>query len=122
MMYEILPQEGYVEVHVSGKVSHWDLLRVVHELHKKDPKKDTPDLWILDQELDFSLHSFPPLVQGLLNLMSRALIKNGCKSAILAADEFQRAKIELYCAETAVLPYEIRTFTSRAETLNWLLS
>lgn len=33
----------------------------------------------------------------------------------------QKAKIELYRAEASALPYEIRTFTSRAETLNWLL-
>ncbi|MBL7016650.1 MAG: hypothetical protein ISR84_03740 [Kiritimatiellales bacterium] len=122
MTYEIVPQDGFVEVHVSGKVSHWDLLKIVHALHKKDPKKETPDLWILDQDLDFSLHAFPTIIQGLLNLVARGAVKKGCKSAILAADKFQCAKVDIYCAEAAVLPYEIRAFTCRTETMDWLLS
>ncbi len=119
MPYQIERQPHFVEIHLSGSVSHWDVLGIIHQLHKGDPRKEIPDLWILDPDCDFSFHSFPPIVQGILKLASRH-IKNGCRSALLAADEFQRVKMDLYCAEAAVLPYEIRTFTARDEAVSWL--
>ena len=100
-------------------MDHWDILKIIHHLHRNDPRKETPDLWILDPECDFSFHSFPMIVQGVLRLVAKT-IKKGCRSAILAADEFQRVKVDLYCAEATVLPYEIRTFTARDEAVDWL--
>ncbi|MBI9019636.1 MAG: hypothetical protein JEZ10_00065 [Verrucomicrobia bacterium] len=121
MAYQIKPQSNFVEVHASGRLSHWDVLGIIHQLHKNDPRKETPDLWILDPDLDFAFHSFPPVVHGILKLIGQRL-KKGCRSAILTADEFQRSKIDLYCAEAAVLPYETLAFTSRDEALAWLLN
>lgn len=119
MPYQITRQPHLVEVHMSGKMSHWDVLGVVFKLYKQDPGKETPDLWILDSGCEFSLYSFPPIVQGILKLATKT-VKKGCRSAILAADEFQRLKMELYCAEAKALPYEVRAFTDRGEALDWL--
>lgn len=121
LTYEIVSKETYVEVHASGTVSHWDLLKIIHQLHRDDPKKTKPDLWVLDENLEFSLYSFPPIIQGIAALIARNAVRNGCRSAILAADEFQKAKVEFYCTEAAaVLPFEIRAFTSCREAVDWL--
>jgi hypothetical protein len=121
MAHTIQRQNGCTEVYVSGKLDHWDALKIVHDLYKNDPHKETPDLWILDPNLDFSFHSFPPVIEGILKLVSRGL-KKGCRSAILAADEFQRVKVDLFCREAAALPYEIQAFTDRDEATQWLRS
>ncbi len=121
MPHEIKQKERFVEIHVTGRMSHWDILKIVHELQKSDPHKEKPDLWVLEPELDLPLHSFPRIVQGILTLVARHAVK-GCKSAILAADEFQRMKVELYCFEATSLPYKIRSFTSRQKATDWLLS
>ena len=121
MTCEIQRKANHVEVHVSGTLSHWDVLKTIHDLHKHDPHKKTPDLWVLHPELNFSMYSFPVIVQGILKLTAR-LMKNGCNSAILAADEFQRAELDMFCREAAVLPYEVRCFTSHGKALEWLLA
>lgn len=120
--YEIHQEEQYVEVHAGGSFTHWDLLKIIHQLHKDDPKKEKPDLWVLDRSFELSLYSFPPLVQGILSLIARCAIRKGCRSAILAADEFQKAKVDLYCTEAVELPYEIQSFTSRSQALDWLFN
>ncbi len=120
MHYTILNHDRFVEIQLAGQVSPWDILKLIHELYRKDPEKQTPDLWVLDQNLDFSMHSFPPVLKGLLKLTAR-LAKKGCNSAILSADEFQRAEIDMYCQEAATLPYEVQNFTNRKNALSWLL-
>ncbi|QHI69691.1 hypothetical protein [Tichowtungia aerotolerans] len=120
--YKIVQKENYAEVHASGKLSPWDFLEIIYRLHRADPKKEKPDLWVFDKNVDFPLHSFPRLAQGVMNLLIRSAIKEGCRSAILTADEFQKAKAELYCAEAAFLPFEVRAFTDRSQALAWLLN
>lgn len=119
--YKILKQDHFVEIHLAGHVSPWDVLKIIHELYRQDPGKQIPDLWVLDENLDFSMHSFPSILKGLLKLAAR-MVKGGCRSAILSADEFQRVKLDMYCQEAvAILPYEVRNFTNRNRALSWLL-
>jgi hypothetical protein len=123
LAYKIFKGDDCTEVHISGSGTHWDLLKIIHQLSQTDPQKEKPDLWVLAPDLDISLYSLSPLVQGILALMARfGMLKKGCKSAILATDELQKAKMELYCAEASVLPFEIQAFTARDQALNWLHS
>jgi hypothetical protein len=121
MTYNIREKTGFVEVNATGNISYWDLLKIVHDLYKRDPKKEIPDLWVLDENFDFPLCSYSPLIQGILKLASRCGIKRGCESATLAADEFQRIKVAMYCTEASALPYDIQAFTSRETAVAWLL-
>ncbi len=123
LTFTITQRETHTEVQLSGSGSHWDLLKIIHRLRQSDPQKEKPDLWVLATDLDVSLYSLSPLVQGILALMTRyGMLKKGCRSAILAADELQKAKMELYCAEASALPFEIQAFTARDKALDWLRS
>lgn len=122
MTYQIIDKEDYIEVCADGTACHWDLLKVIHKMKQLDAKKEKPDLWILAESLNFSLYSFSPLIQGIQCLLARFAVKKGCKSAILAADEFQKAKIDIYCAEASALPFQLQAFTTRADALAWLLN
>ena len=122
MTSEIVYKEAHVEVHASGQASQWDLLKLIYQLQKNDPKKKTPDLWVLAEDFELSLYSFPPVIQGVLALIMRNKIKRGAKSAILAVNQFQKAKANIYCEEAASLPFPLQAFTNRDEAMEWLLS
>ena len=119
MSYHIEPRTGYVEVHVSGQTSARELLEIVQILRDRDPRKQIPDLWMLEGDTMVPLSAFWTLAEGVRALCSPDLACS--RTALVASGPMQAGLLDLYRAEAADLPFEIRIFTSRDEALGWLL-
>ena len=120
MPYKMQKIDGFVEVSVWGETSKWEMLEAVWELRLRDPCKKVSDLWIVSGECMVPFDEFPEIAETVQSLCTPGMI--GSKSAIVASDELQRAQLELYRAEAAILPFEIRVFRSRDDAVRWLKS
>ena len=120
MAYEITAHDDFLEVRLSGETSKYEIIEIVGRLARLDPLKSRPDLWILAPEIHVP---FTDLVQ-----IAEAIGKKvppeaaGSKTAYVVADEFQRAKLELYISEAAILTFDMRTFGSRDDAVAWMRS
>jgi hypothetical protein len=120
MPYKIQEIDGYVEVSVWGETSKWEVLEVIRELQRRDTRKEVSDLWLLSKECMVPFTEFSEIAEAVKSLCTSGMI--GSKSAIVAEDELQRAQLEMYRAEAAILPFEVRVFRSRDDAVQWLKS
>ena len=120
MGHEIEKRDGIFEVRLFGEVSKFELLLTVAELTIKDPGKRHPDLWIIGPEVQIPYVRFKGIAEGI----SFAFVKLPAsrKTAIVAADEFQKEQCELYRLEATVLPLDIRVFLSYEDAVAWIKS
>ena len=118
MEYNIEKKETFFEINISGEVSIFDVLAVVEELAQKDPGKHYPDLWIVAQETGIPYSQYRNIAQTIEKLFVNPPISD--KTAIVTADQFQKAQLEMYQQEASNLPLDIRIFTSRDEAVTWI--
>lgn len=121
MKHGITPHKEHVEIKILESMTQWDLLHVVHELYRMDPRKQTPDLWTLDASLDLSRASIPIIIRAIWNLASR-LISGGASSAIVSATPAQHKRVLEYCEKAAPFPYKVKCFTDLDTARRWLLN
>ncbi len=117
MAYEVEKKDTFLEVRVSGDTSKDELIEAIRELRRCDPRKELPDLWLFAGECQVPLVEFSDIAQAVLGLLPRNAVGN--KTAIVAANEFRMAQIDMYRFEAAVLPFAIRVFRSRDEAVAW---
>ena len=118
MPYEINKTKELVEVRLSGKTTERELLEIIGRLQAEDPRKTLCDMWVLAPETLVPATSYPEIAQTIEYICSADL--EGARSAIVAANELQKAQVELYTIEAADLPFEIRVFRSEDEARAWL--
>jgi hypothetical protein len=118
MAYRIQESDGFVEVHVWGKTSKWELLDAVHRLRSRDPRKEIGDLWVIAEESMVPLDAFPEIVAAIARFCFSGI---ACaRSAIVAGGPFHKTLLDFYGVEARVLPFEVGVFTSRDEAIAWL--
>ena len=118
MEYKIEKKETFFEINISGEVSIFDVLAVVEELAGKDPRKHYPDLWIVAPEIEIPYSQYRNIAQAIDKLFIEPPIAD--KTAIVAADQFQKAQLEMYQQEASNLPLDIQIFTSRDDAVAWI--
>ena len=121
MPYEIEKKDSFFEVRVSGETSKFEVLAIIRELERRDPVKKFPDLWLVAGESQLSFHDFGEIARAIGRILPRGA--DGSKTAIVAADAFQKAQLEMYPPEASShLPFEIRVFSCRDEAVGWIKS
>jgi hypothetical protein len=120
MAYRIEEKDSIFEVHMWGQTSRWEVMEIVHQLQRKDPRKESCDLWIFSETGGVFFDEFPEIVKAVASLCSSDMAAN--KTALVASDGFLRAQLELYRAEAAGLPFEIRVFETKENAVQWLKS
>ena len=118
MEYNIQKKETFFEINISGEVSIFDVLAVVEELAQQDPGKHYADLWIVAPEIEIPYSQYRNIAKAIDKLFVNPPIVS--KTAIVTADQFQKAQLEMYQAEAFDLPLDIRVFTSRDEAVTWI--
>ena len=118
MPCEIHERDGYFEVRVPTGATMFDLLKTVGELSQRDQTKRLCDLWLFEKDVQLSYNLFAGTAQAIQRLCPPGM--KGNRTAIVAADAFQQAQLELYRAEATRLPFEIRVFSDQATALRWL--
>ncbi len=118
MEYKIEKKETFFEINVSGEVSIFDILAIVEKLAGKDPGKHYPDLWIIAQEVEIPYSQFRSVAKSIEKLFVTPPISD--KTAIVAADYFQKAQLDMYRQEASNLPLDIQIFTSRDNAIAWI--
>ena len=91
---------------------------IIWELSRKDPRKECPDLWLFSEESHVPFAHFNEIARAIKGLIPRDAVGN--KTAMVAANAFQKAQIEMYPAEASILPFNIQLFGSRTEAVEWL--
>jgi hypothetical protein len=120
MAHEIEKKDWYIEVRVSGPTSKHQILNIILQLNAMDPGKKLPDLWIFSWESQVPLVHFHDIARIIRQILPKHAV--GSKSALVADGEFQKAQLELYQTEAAILPYPVGVFRSTEEALEWLKS
>ena len=121
MGHAIEKRDGICEVRLFGDVSKFELLLIVAELSFKDPGKRHPDLWIIGAEVQIPYARFKGVSEGIR--FAHVKPPASRRTAIVAADELQRAQCELFRVEAiAALPLDIRVFMSYEEAVAWVQS
>ena len=111
-------KEGYFEVRVLEGTSRLDVLEAVAELQRRDQVKQLCDLWVFSKEVMMSYADFEATAEAIRRMCPPGMKGNRC--AIVGGNAFQQAQLELYRAEAARLPFEIRVFGDEAEAIRWL--
>lgn len=119
MPWQLEMKAGYVEVNLSGSTSKTEILEILRELARRDPKKEIPDLWIIAPESQVPLVAFAEIAKAIQHLLPPDAV--GCRSAIVAGGPFHQAQLEMYRYDAAALPFETRVFQYRSEAEAWLL-
>jgi hypothetical protein len=118
MPYRIQKTDGFVEIYLWGETSPGEVLVVLRRLHDLAPSKELSDLWIFSSECVIPCEAYQTIVKAAQSLCCTGMIAS--RSAIVAADQFQKAQLELYLREAQNLPFEIGAFTERDEAVEWL--
>ncbi len=118
MPCQIEKKDGFFEVCVSGETSKSEVLRVVQELHRLDSGKKFPDLWVIARESEVPFVHFAEIAESIRKLLPRGAVGN--RTAIVAADVFHEAQLDMYRAEASILPFPVRVFLCRDEAVKWL--
>jgi len=120
MGHVIEKRDGFFEVRLFDDVSKFELLLIIVGLSIKDPGKKYPDLWVIGPEVQVPYARF----RGISEAIGYAFDKPPAarRTALVAADEFQRTQCELYRLEAAALPLEIRVFLSYEDAVAWVKS
>ena len=120
MGHEIEKRDGFFEVRLFGEPTKFELLLIIAELSIKDPGKRHPDLWVMGAEVLIPYASFRGIAEGIAFAFVTPPVAK--KTAIVAADAFQKAQCELFRLEASVLPLDIRVFQSYEEAVAWVKS
>ena len=120
MGYSIEERDGIFEVRLYGEISKFEILMVIAELCRKDPGKKHPDLWIIAAEVQIPYAYFKGISEAISFAFAQPPVSR--RSAVVAADAFQKAQLELYRQEASSLPLEIRVFLSYEEAVAWVKS
>ena len=118
MAYKIEAKDGYVEVQVTGRTTKHEIIEILRELSRRDPRKETPDLWLVESESQVPLADFIEIALAVGKLLPPGIV--GARSALVAADHFQMAEMQMYRLESSFLPFELGVFHTQAEALAWL--
>ena len=118
MPYRIQERDGFSEIHVSGETSKWEVLKAIRQLRDRDPRKETSDLWVISNTSMVPFAEYSTIVEAVRSLCSSDMIGN--KTAIVAADELQKAELDMFRSQAEALPFEMRVFISRDEAVEWL--
>ena len=89
-------------------------------MSRHDPEKEKHDLWIVAPESMVPFSSFASLVQKTRELLPQDARKCRGKSALVAADAFRMAQLNMYRNEARSLPFQLRVFLSKQEAMDWL--
>lgn len=120
MAHEIVKRDGLFEVRILRNISKFELLLILAELILKDPGKRHPDLWIIEAGCRLPYANFKGITEAIGFAFEQPPAAR--RTAIVAADAFQKEQCELYRSEAAALPLEIRVFLSYEEAVAWLKS
>ena len=120
MSYQIYERDGWIEVQVLEKTSPQELLTAIRDLQRRDPRKEVPDLWTFSEDSIVPYVEFPTIVASVKALCNGELV--GCKTALVAKNEFQRVVMDLYRVAAKILRFEIGVFSSREQAIEWLKS
>lgn len=121
MNHRIIEKKGHVEIHLIGRTSKWEIIKIIFELQRNDPKKQRKGMWFLNEHVDFKKHSLPLIIKGIMNLVVRNTLQSGAKTAIIAANEQQHELVDVFCANAAShLPYPVKGFATIEEATLWL--
>ena len=118
MPYLIIENDGFVEVQVSGETSVQEILEVIRTLREKDPRKNKSDLWIVAENSIVPISTFSAIAQTVGSLCHPNMTAK--RTAIVVSNELHRAALDIYREEAQSLPFEIGSFTSRDEAVQWL--
>lgn len=122
MEYEIKQEDRFFEIHLNAGASKLDVLRAVAELARRDPGKQHPDVWVVAPEFQIPLPHYGEVAGAIAHALPCTPVSN--RSAIVAANPFQKAQFEIYQLEAKALaqPLEIRVFLSRKDAVEWACS
>ena len=118
MPYKIEDRDCYVEVSVWGEANRWEVLEALRKLHRRDPRKEIPDMWLISEETVFPVEWHLPVATATEKLCAKGCI--GARSAIVVADKLHKAQLDLYRKQARELPYQMRVFTERKDAEIWL--
>lgn len=120
MGHVIEKRDCFIEVRIYEEVSKYELLLIIAGLSIRDPGKKYPDLWVIGPEVQIPYARFKGISEAIGFAFSKPPAAR--RTAIVAADEFQRTQCELYRLEAAALPLEIRVFLSYEDAVAWVKS
>jgi hypothetical protein len=120
MGYEIDQRDGFFEITLSGDPTKFEILNAFAELVRRDPQKRYPDIWIVAPEVRIPYMDYSQIAGAIASVHTKPTILK--KSAIVAADAFQKAQLELFREEMSSLPLDLQVFQSRDEAVAWIKS
>lgn len=119
MSYTIVDQQDWTEVLLDGEVTQPEVLEILQHLYGRDPLKQRSDLWQLSNESTVPpLSAFGAIAKSVGSMCGRGL--HGRRSAIVAANPFHFAQLDMYRFEARDLPFEVGVFQSHGEAAAWL--
>ena len=119
MPYAIEEQDGRFEIQLWGATSKWEVLEIVYQLYRRDPRKRRGDLWFIRQSDAIPFVAYPEIVEAVQRL-GASLETTGARSAVVTDDALQRAQLEMFRSAASGLPFEIGVFATREEAVRWL--
>ncbi len=118
MPCEIRESADYIEVRVLAGTNRFEVLDTVAELARRDRGKKMCDLWLFSKDVNLSYVDFGSTAEAIGRLCPPDMKGNRC--AIVGEDALQQAQLELYRAEAASLPFDIRVFGDKTTAIRWL--
>jgi hypothetical protein len=118
MPHEIKFGNPLVEVKIWGETCKEEVLQIIRKLHEDDPEKEKQDLWLVAAESMVPFDALASIAEVTGELVGRKRCKG--RSAIVAANVFHKARLDLYSIEAAILPFPLKVFLSKDEALKWL--
>lgn len=118
MAIDITYREDYIEVRVLDDPSVREILTTVKALRDRDPRKEISDVWIFSEDSIFPMDMIRIVAESILTLCTDTMV--GRRSAIVAANAFQKAAFDFVRYEASILPYEVKVFLSPDEAVGWI--
>ena len=118
MAFKITEHESFLEACISGPSSKEEIIQVVGQFAKMDPNKLLPDLWVFADENRIPFSDYIQIAEAIKKHIPSS--PAGQKSAFVASDALQKAKLELYVSEASILGLNIQLFDSRDQALAWI--
>ncbi len=119
MAYELEQHEGFIEAHLSGETSKYEILQTVGEIARMDPRKDLADLWCFEGDGQIPFQDFFEIAEAIRKKMPEHTL--GVKTALVVADAFHQAQLEFFVAEASILNLDMQIFQSRDEAVSWIM-
>ena len=118
MAYQIDKKDGIHEIRVWGETSKYEVLDAIRKLDRLNPEKQLPEIWHIAEESQIPFHEYAEVAKAVKALFPQGKVGN--RTAIVASGAFHKSLLDLYPAEAADLPFEIRVFEDRDQALAWL--